>query len=77
MDPSSNSRIDPTTFISTVETMTGLERSTIHRKVKADQFPRPFYVSRRRAWLRSQVEEWLKAQQDKGTPPPAPPSRAA
>jgi predicted DNA-binding transcriptional regulator AlpA len=45
--------------ISVVETMTGYERSTIRRKYRANQFPKPRYIGTRRMWLLSEVEEWI------------------
>ena len=64
--------IDPLCFITAAEALTGLERTTIHRRAKGGTFPVPIYVGRRRAWRRSQLEEWIRSQAQNRTPPPAP-----
>ena len=49
--------------IADVERLTGRERSTIARQVRAGRFPAPLgYLGTRRAWRLSDVEGWIAAQ---------------
>ncbi len=42
--------------------LTSLSKSTIHRKIKAKQFPAPIHLSERRvAWRSQDVFAWLEA----------------
>lgn len=42
--------------------VTGMSRTTIHRKEKAGEFPaRRQLSSRKVGWLRSEIREWLTA----------------
>jgi predicted DNA-binding transcriptional regulator AlpA len=68
MSPKEAKPIDPAVFVRGAEEFTGLERSTIHRHCKAGTFPPPFYIAGRRAWRRSQLEAWLRAQEANTTP---------
>lgn len=45
--------------IAVVETMVGLERTSIRRKYLTGKFPKPRYYGTRRMWLLSEVEEWI------------------
>jgi predicted DNA-binding transcriptional regulator AlpA len=64
--------IDPRVFIAAAEQITGLERTTIHRKAKKGEFPAPHYVGRRRCWLMSELEAWSQGQLQNRTAPAAP-----
>jgi predicted DNA-binding transcriptional regulator AlpA len=33
-------------------------RSQINRDIKAKRFPRPIYIGRTPAWLKTEIEEW-------------------
>lgn len=45
-----------------VESMTGLGRHTIYRKVKDGTFPKPVMLGERASvWLETEVEEWLQS----------------
>jgi len=47
----------------TVETKTGLSRSTIYARIAAGTFPKPVRIGPRAvAWLESDVEAWQAAQ---------------
>ena len=54
-----------TTFLRrrTVETKTGLSRSTIYARIAAGTFPKPVRIGLRSvAWLQSDVEQWMADQ---------------
>jgi prophage regulatory protein len=43
-----------------VEFLTSLKKSTLYALIGADEFPGQVYVTtRRRAWLASEVQEWI------------------
>ena len=44
-----------------VERITKLSRHTIYRTCDAGEFPKPIKVRRRRLYLKSEINEWLKA----------------
>ena len=48
--------------ISEAERITGIERTTIWRKLKAGKFPAPVYVGERRTWLESELLAWVAEQ---------------
>jgi predicted DNA-binding transcriptional regulator AlpA len=64
--------VDRRVFIAETEQITGLERTTIHRKCRKGEFPPPHYVARRRAWLLSEIAAWHARQLSNRTPPAAP-----
>jgi predicted DNA-binding transcriptional regulator AlpA len=64
--------IDRRVFITEAEQITGLERTTLHRRCKSGAFPAPHYVGRRRAWLLSEINAWHARQLSNRTPPSAP-----
>ncbi len=68
MSPKDAKQVDPAVFVRGAEEFTGLERSTLHRHVKAGTFPAPFYIAGRRAWRLSQLESWLREQESNTTP---------
>jgi len=48
--------------INQVIARTGLSRTTIHREVKAGNFPNPISISKRsKAWIEREVDAWLNA----------------
>lgn len=52
-------------FLSTkaVVQRTTLTRSTLHRKVRSGEFPKPIQISDARvAWTEDSVESWMRAQ---------------
>ena len=52
--------IDPILRIPEVVAVTGLSRSTIHRRRATGQFPKPVKLGKQNVgWRQSEVEEWL------------------
>lgn len=46
-----------------VAQITTFSRATINRKVAAGEFPKPFWISKRRkVWKESDVDSWMAAQ---------------
>lgn len=46
----------------TVETLTGLARSTIYERMARGEFPRPIRLGPRTvAWLASEIDAWITA----------------
>jgi prophage regulatory protein len=53
---------------SQVQRATGLSRSSLHRLVKADRFPRPLALTRyARAWRWRDVLAWLESREERAT----------
>jgi prophage regulatory protein len=55
----------PTTFLRrpTVETRTGLSRSSIYQRIKDGSFPAPVRIGPRAvAWVEADIEAWQAAQ---------------
>ena len=43
----------------------GFKRTTLHRLVKRDDFPKPVMLTNRAvAWLESDVEEWIESRHE-------------
>jgi prophage regulatory protein len=65
----------PTTFTiirrKTVESLTGLSRSTIYARIKEGRFPPSISLGAKAVgWLRSDIETWIaqRVQESRGTP---------
>ncbi len=48
---------------------TGLSKATIYRRIKSDQFPRPYELGANSvAWKRSEIENWIDNCRPRGAP---------
>ena len=52
-------------WLTTRETMTLAQtsRTTMYKKIKAGEFPKPVKIGKKSLWIKSEINDWIKEQQ--------------